>query len=78
MIVYNCPENASTSVVQGRVSGLKVEELEVTIWIAAIEELLHNQERNQVQNQIEIATWESIGVEYTDLLNTLWRSTDPS
>jgi len=78
VIVYNCPENASTSLVQSKVTGLKVEELEVTIWIAAIEELLHNQERNQLQNQTEIATWESIGIKYTDFLNTLLRSSDPS
>jgi glycosyltransferase involved in cell wall biosynthesis len=74
VIVYNCPENASTSLVQTKVTGLKVEELEVNLWIAAIEELLYNQERDRVQNQIQIATWESIGEKYLNFLGTLMTS----
>jgi glycosyltransferase involved in cell wall biosynthesis len=76
VIVYNCPENASTSLVHTKVIGLKVEELKVSIWIASIEELLHNQERHRVRNQLEIATWESIGNEYSDYLSTLIRSSN--
>jgi glycosyltransferase involved in cell wall biosynthesis len=76
VIVYNCPENASTSLVHTKAIGLKVEELRVSIWIASIEELLHNQERHRVRNQLEIATWESIGNEYSDFLSTLIRSSD--
>lgn len=71
VIVYDSPENAATSLVQSRVSGLKVEELEVTAWIAAIEELSKDVDRNQLQKQIEIATWESIAKEYSDFLKTL-------
>jgi glycosyltransferase involved in cell wall biosynthesis len=76
VIVYDCPENASTSLVQTKVSGLKVEKLEVAIWIAAIEELMNSKGRDQLQNQLEIATWESIGNEYSDFLSTLIRSSD--
>jgi glycosyltransferase involved in cell wall biosynthesis len=76
VVVYNCPENASTSLVQSKVTGLKVEELEVTIWIAAIEELLGHQEHDQLQNQIEMTTWQSIGNKYSDYLSTLIRSSN--
>lgn len=74
VVVYNCPENASASLVPTKVTGLKVEELEVAKWIAAIEELLDNQECDQFQNKIEIATWESVGNKYADFLSTLMRS----
>ena len=71
VIVYDCPENAATSLVQTKITGLKVKELEVSVWIAAIEELLLNQDRNQLQNQVKIANWESIADEYSEFLNSL-------
>jgi glycosyltransferase involved in cell wall biosynthesis len=73
VIVYDCPENASTSLVQTKVTGLKIEKLDVAIWIAAIEELMNNRDRSQFQDQTEIATWESIGNEYSDFLAALVR-----
>lgn len=78
VIVYNCPENASTSLVQTKVTGLKVEELEVNLWIAAIEELLHHHHQKQMQNQIEIASWEEIGNEYMTFLRSLMRTNNKS
>jgi glycosyltransferase involved in cell wall biosynthesis len=73
VIVYDCPENASTSLVQTKVTGLKIEKLDVAIWIAAIEELMNNRDRSQFQDQTEIASWESIGNEYSDFLAALVR-----
>jgi hypothetical protein len=59
--------------VQTKVTGLKIEKLDVAIWIAAIEELMNNRDRSQFQDQTEIATWESIGNEYSDFLAALVR-----
>ena len=71
VIVYDCPENAATSLVQTRASGLKVKNLETSVWFAAIEEILLNKDSKQLQSQVKIAKWESIATEYSKFLNSL-------
>jgi glycosyltransferase involved in cell wall biosynthesis len=78
VIVYDCPENAATSLLQTKVSGLKIKKLEASVWIAAIEELLLNQDGNQLQNQVKIAKWESIANQYSEFLNSLMQSRNSS
>lgn len=74
VIVYDCPENAATSLLHTKVSGLKIEKLEASVWIEAIEELLLNQDGNQFQSQLKIAKWESIADEYSEFLISLMQS----